>query len=260
MYKDFLLQGKSSSGSFFIFYVLNLQKKNMAQNCPPPPPNIQLRSILLLMNRANFSHMHKCKIKLIIFIRNEIDSLSFFLINFIFEFLKYDIPIYYNLALLARFVALIFKIVAEAPSGQLWALFEFILAGRLCRGGGSRGWSNRCTIAPATGHQGNLPTDTAHVDATLQPDVAVLTPIGAPTVLDEPVVNAALATIANHGDGVVQPGVVSAAGKDSLAVSAEGTTRDHSANHSSVLVHHLLEKLLVGLMSYVGPRNISTLN
>ena len=103
-------------------------------------------------------------------------------------------------------------------------------------------------------------SDITHVDATLQPHVAVLTPTGAPAVLNEPVVNAALTTIANHGDGVVKPGAVGiATGKDSPAVSAEGSPRDHSANHCAVLIHHLLQELLVALMSYVGPRNNSTL-
>ena len=159
----------------------------------------------------------------------------------------------------AGFVALFFEIFAEAPFGKLSALPELILAGRLCRGGGRRGGSNSCTAGLGTGHSGNLLADTAHVDATLQPDVAVLAPTGAPAVLDEPVVNAALATVANHGDAMVQPLVIGAASKDSLTVSSERACSHHRANHCTVLVHHPLHELLVGLISYVGPSNISTL-
>ena len=164
------------------------------------------------------------------------------------------------LAPVARFFTLISKHPAKTPFHEPGTVVVIILA--RCLGGGGCSGGNSCTAGLGTGHCGNLVADTAHVDATLQPDVAVLAPPGAPAVLDEPVVNAALATVANHGDAMVQsaPTVIGAASKNSLAVPLEGTFSHHGANQRTVLVHHLLHELLSALVGLVGASNLSALN
>ena len=73
----------------------------------------------------------------------------------------------------------------------------------------------------------NGPTDTAHLDSSLDSDEALLSPAGAPGVLDEPVVHSVLSPVADHHHSVVRLGIAGATGENaSLAVSSPAEIRD----------------------------------
>merc|ERR1719357_1756982 len=90
-------------------------------------------------------------------------------------------------------------------------------------------------LASCTRDGSNSFTNAAHVDTSLELDETILSPTGAPAVLDQPVVNSALPAVANHTDGMIN-------------LVGGGT----SGNDSSMLVDQFLHQVLIAPVGVVG--------
>jgi len=91
-------------------------------------------------------------------------------------------------------------------------------------------------LASCTRDGSNGSANAAHVDTSLELDVTILSPTGAPAVLDEPVVDSALPAVANHTDGMINLGGGGTSSKDTSSIPAKGSLGFDSGNNSSVLV------------------------
>ena len=89
------------------------------------------------------------------------------------------------------------RLVAGSP-GHVSAVAKPVVAGLHGGQWGIRGPDNLLA-----GYGRDRPANTAHVDATLESDESVLSPVGSPAVLDEPVVLAIGRSIAHNRNGVV---------------------------------------------------------
>jgi len=93
--------------------------------------------------------------------------------------------------------------------------------------------------------------NTAHVVATLDTDVTLLTPAGTPRVADDVVVNTVLGTITDSEDTVVELSTA-LGGDDTTSVELEGSTRSSKSNGDGLLSNSSSEgssTLLDGLIT-----------
>ena len=115
-----------------------------------------------------------------------------------------------------------------------------------CRLGGAG-----CSGSLGALHVDDSAADSAHLDAPLEADVALLAPAGAPGVLDEPVVGAALSAVANNNHRVVGL-AAGATGEDAALVPLEGAVNIDPSHHGAVLGHQTLQSVLGAALCPVG--------
>merc|ERR1719357_390156 len=107
-------------------------------------------------------------------------------------------------------------------------------------------------LASCTRDGSNGFTNAAHVDTSLELDETILSPTGAPAVLDQPVVNSALSAIANHTDGMINLVGGGTSSKDTSFIPAKGSLGFDSGNNSSMLVDQFLHQVLIAPVGVVG--------